>query len=106
MGKSWPYDLVEIVWVDASGDTGWKAESEIKEETTTVTTVGFLIRKTKKHYLIGASIFFEESDDEHHFGDRNHIPRGMVKSITVLVPKSTGGLPADLAVRIAPGGNA
>lgn len=87
LSSKWPFDFVEIVWLDASGDTGWKAESEIIEKHTVITSLAFLIRKTKAHYLIGASIGCE--DGEHYFGDRNHIPRGMVKSIRVLVPKNT-----------------
>jgi hypothetical protein len=84
--KPIPYDLVRIVWLDASGDTGFKPVSEIKEERTKVTTVGFLIHKTRDHYLTGGSVF-RETDGEYYFGDRNHIPRAMVKELTVIAAK-------------------
>lgn len=105
---AFPYDLVSIVWLDASGETDFKAESDIKEDHTVVTSIAFLLRKTKKHYLTGASFYWNEEDQQYHVGDRNHIPRGMVRSITVLIPKnkSPEELPPDLRARIAPGGSA
>ena len=89
--KAYPFDFVEIEWRDASGDTGWKNLSEIKEEHTLVTSYGFLLRKTRHHYLIGSSLYFDDEEDEYAFGDRNHIPRGMVKSFRVLIPKNSPG---------------
>lgn len=108
LSNAWPYDLVEIVWLDASGDTGWRAESDIKESHTLVSTIGFVIRKTRKHYLMGSSVFWDEEGEEHNFGDRNHIPRGMVKSVLVLVPKNTQPMKKldEFGARVAPGGNA
>lgn len=89
--KTIPFDLYWIVWLDASGDTGWEKVSAIKEQHTVVTSVTFLIRKTRKHYLVGSSIYWDENEEEWNFGDRNHIPRGMVKSMTLMPKIAAGG---------------
>jgi hypothetical protein len=93
LSNAYPYDFVEICWLDASGETDWKPASEIQEVHTAVSSFGFIIRKTRKHYLIGASLYYDTAAQEYVFGDRNHIPRGMIKSVRILFPKNTSVSP-------------
>jgi hypothetical protein len=105
LSESWPFDLVEILWDDAGTSSGWENETAIKPEEELVTTIGFLVKKTKKCFIVAASSYYNEVDEEYCFNARIQIPKGMVKKVKVLVPKNTDpGI--DLAVLVAPGGNA
>lgn len=73
------YDLVEIIWNDASELTaGWTDELE-KTEPQLALSVGFLVKSEKEHIVIAQDV-----DEEGHHNGRGQIPRGMVKKITVL----------------------
>jgi hypothetical protein len=73
------YDLVEVIWDDASELTaGWADELE-KTEPALALSVGFLIKSTKEHIVIAMDI-----DDNGHHNGRSQIPAGMVKKIKVL----------------------
>ena len=76
------WDMVEVVWNDASELTsGWTDEIE-KDEPQLALSVGFLIKETKEHIIIAQDI------DEHgHHNGRSQIPRGMVKKLKVLRKK-------------------
>lgn len=89
LSDSWPFDFVEVVWDDADTATGWEHETNIEVDETPVTNFGFLIKKTRKHIIVGSGIYYKEADGECAFNNRTTIPRGMVKKITVLVPKNT-----------------
>lgn len=76
------FDLVEVIWDDASELTaGWTDHIE-KTEPALALSVGFLVRETKEHIVIAQDI-----DEEGHHNGRSQIPRGMVKKIRILRKK-------------------
>jgi hypothetical protein len=76
------FDMVEVIWNDASELTsGWTDEIE-KDEPALALSVGFLVRETKEHIIIAQDI-----DQQGHHNGRSQIPRGMVKSLKVLRKK-------------------
>lgn len=77
-----PFDLVSVVWDDAECDSGWDAAAEPKESL--VLSVGFLVKKTRKHIVLAGSI----TTGEHNTNQRIQIPKGMIKSIEVLKEKA------------------
>jgi hypothetical protein len=76
------FDLVEVVWDDASGIRhGWTAKTEPVEPYLAL-SVGFLIRETPGHIIIA-----QDTDGEGGHNGRSQIPRGMVKKLKVLRKK-------------------
>ena len=76
------FDLVEVLWDDASGIRhGWAAKSE-KVEAYVAMSVGWLINETTDHIIIA-----QDTDAEGSHNGRSQIPRGMVKKIKVLKKK-------------------
>ncbi len=85
-----PYDLVAVTWDDAEVDAGWDKVGEPKEAL--VLTVGFLVKKTRKHLVIAASV----TTGEHNTNQRIQIPRGMLVSMETLrkgTPDKTSEVP-------------
>ena len=77
------YDLVEVIWDDATEIDGWKEEHEEEElKPCLILSVGFLVAKTKTHIVIAQDL----SHDRMRNG-RSQIPRGMVRQIKVLKKK-------------------
>jgi hypothetical protein len=89
LANKWPYDLVEIIWDDATTDHGWEGVSEIELGGELVTTIGFLIKQNRQYVMVGASIYCDDSG-EHSFNARVQIPKGMIKKQTILVKKNVG----------------
>lgn len=85
--ESLPYDLVLCRWDDADVSTGWELESTLSADEDLATTTGFLVKKTKSHYIIAGSYYFNKVTEEYQFNSRTQIPKGMVKKLTVLVKK-------------------
>jgi hypothetical protein len=84
------FDLVEVIWDDASELTaGWTDEIE-KTEPALALSVGFLVRESKDHIVIAQDI-----DDQGHHNGRSQIPRGMVKRIKVLRKKDNANSQAN-----------
>ena len=76
------YDLVEVIWNDASDLTGgWTKEID-EDEPALALSVGFLVRQTEEHIIIAL-----DTDGDGHHNGRSQIPRGMVKKIRVLRKK-------------------
>ena len=76
------YDLVEVVWNDASDLTsGWAKEID-EDKPALALSVGFLVRETKEHIVIAL-----DTDGDGHHNGRSQIPRGMVKQMRVLRKK-------------------
>ena len=76
------FDMVEVIWDDASELTsGWSDEIE-KTEPALALSVGFLINETKEHIVIA-----QDTDEQGHHNGRSQIPRGMVKRIKTLRKK-------------------
>jgi hypothetical protein len=76
------YDMVEVVWNDASELTsGWTDKLD-EDKPALALSVGFLVRETKEHIVIA-----QDSDEDGHHNGRSQIPRGMVKNIKVLRKK-------------------
>ena len=78
----WPkvkYDLVLVLWDDASGfKHGWTAREEELVPQLAVSS-GFLIRENDDHIMIAS-----DTDDEGSHNGRTQIPRGMVKEMKLL----------------------
>lgn len=71
-------EIVLVEWDDAHME-GWWIDGVPEAPTPTlVQSVGWLAHKTRKHLVLVQSM----SDGQH--GNRLQIPRGMVKSMTVL----------------------
>jgi hypothetical protein len=87
LSNKWPFDLLEVIWEDAETDHGWKAESQIEFGKELVTTIGFLIKKLKGDLIVGGSIYVDE-EGEYNFNTRMQIPKGMIRSLKILVPKN------------------
>lgn len=83
------WDMVEVVWNDASALTdGWAKDVE-RDEPALALSVGFLIRETKEHIVIAQDV-----DGEGHHNGRSQIPKGMVKKLKVLRKKDRDANPA------------
>lgn len=76
------YDLVQIRWDDAECDSGWDKAQDPKEAL--VLSVGYLVKKTRKHYVLAGSI----TTGEHNTNQRIQIPKGMVKEVVVIKEKA------------------
>ena len=76
------YDLVEVIWNDASDLTGGWAKEIGEDEPALALSVGFLIRQTQEHIIIAL-----DTDSDGHHNGRSQIPRGMVKKMRVLRKK-------------------
>jgi hypothetical protein len=85
--EKWPYDLVECIWDDAESFTGWEIGSQINPKDSLCTTIGFLLKKTKKHLVIASTVSWDDGVEEHTSNNRIQIPVGMVKRLTILVNK-------------------
>lgn len=68
-----PFELVAVVWDDASTDHGWQHVDDDDTERNLVITVGFLTREDE-HYLYLAST----CDESRNTNARIKIPLGMV----------------------------
>lgn len=76
------FDLVEVIWNDASGMRhGWTAKSEALEPALAL-SVGFLVRENDEHILIA-----QDTDGEGSHNGRTQIPRGMVQRMKILRKK-------------------
>lgn len=72
---------VSVVWNDAADEKQtWLKESEIDEELVTVTSVGYLVRKTGKYFTIAGDV--HESGGEKVYGRVSRIPTAMAVSMT------------------------
>ena len=70
--KKLPQVLTQVDWIDAQTDHGWKKRSEINDTLEPTTTVGFLVKQTKKAVVIASTISDEYSNAQFV------IPRGMI----------------------------
>lgn len=76
------YDLVEVIWNDASDlVSGWSKEIDADEPALAL-SVGFLVRETEEHIVIAL-----DTDGEGNHNGRSQVPRGMVKKMRVLRKK-------------------
>lgn len=76
------YDLVEVIWADASEmEPGW-ADSVEPPAMALALSVGFLILKDKDHIVLAL-----DTDEQGHHNGRSQIPTGMVKKIKILRKK-------------------
>ena len=75
--------LVLVKWRDAKSEpSGWKSIEEVrKNKTALVSSVGWIIKETKKELILVSSIV-----EDHCDGDTT-IPRDWVQSIETLVLK-------------------
>ena len=80
--KSWStFPLVEVVWHDASGNTGWEPLHAAQSADIIVCmTTGYLIKKDKRRVVIASSV--RELDD--YVEHTTTIPRTWVVKITPL----------------------
>ena len=64
--------LVQVDWIDAQTEHGWKKKSEINDKLEPTTTVGFLVKQTTKAVVIASTVSDEYSNSQFV------IPRGMI----------------------------
>lgn len=73
------YDLVEVIWSDASEmEGGWAADIKPPPMALAL-SVGFLIHKDKDHTVLAL-----DTDAEGHHNGRSQIPTPMVKKTKIL----------------------
>lgn len=79
------YDMVEVVWDDASGFRhGWFGKTDELVPQLAL-SVGFLISETAEHIMIAS-----DTDGEGNHNGRTQIPRGMVKNLKILRKATLG----------------
>jgi hypothetical protein len=74
------FPLVVVEWVDAYSTDPWTPVWEFDDEEKACRSVGYLVKKGKKHLHV-AGTFSESGDDA---ACTMSIPRGMVKRITYI----------------------
>jgi hypothetical protein len=97
MDNPFPYEYGQWDWLDAETVTGWENAKNILPSDELVCTRGWLIKKTKTSYIVGASICHSKVDQDYQFNTRIQIPKSMVKKYTMLSPKSVKAADADPA---------
>jgi hypothetical protein len=75
----YPYDLVEVQWLDASTDSGWLSEDEQEPTVPLVVTVGFLVKQNEALLSIASTV-----GDARDHNSRIQIPIGMVVEMRVI----------------------
>lgn len=77
-----PFDLVEVVWYDASDmEQGWqKGLNKVKPAV--AMSAGYLIYQDEDHIVLA-----QDSDSDEHHAGRGQIPVGMVRKITTIRKK-------------------
>lgn len=73
------FDLVEVVWNDATELPGGWADEVEPPEPALALSVGFLVHKDKDFLILAL-----DTDENGHHNGRSQIPKGMVKSMKVL----------------------
>lgn len=69
--------LIEIIWDDISGQSGWDTLENVKKtEPVVCTTVGWQVKSTAKKLIVVST-----HSDNKTYSDRNTIPKGCIKSI-------------------------
>lgn len=77
----WKFPLVEVVWHDAAGETGWEALYDAQQSDIIVClTTGYLIKKDRRRVVIASSLRQDGARVEH----TTTIPRTWVVKITPL----------------------
>ena len=72
------YPLIHIEWDDAGADNSWLTVEDCEVDSGTVTTVGFLVKETKRHVII-ASTYWDNTVNA-----TIQIPKAMIVSRKVL----------------------
>ncbi len=82
------YDLVWIQWVDAEHEGAWSTPGlESEYEIVPCESVGWLIHSNKNRLFIGSSTAMDRDDVIIEIGNKQIIPRGMIKKMKVLKRK-------------------
>lgn len=74
-----PFPIVQVIWTDAETSQGWEHMDEEKPTVPEVVTVGFLVKESDSVVLVASTIGHDRSHNS-----RISIPKGMIKSVTVL----------------------
>ena len=75
------FPLVEVVWHDAAGETGWESLYDAQQaDIVECTTLGYLIKKDRRRVVIASSLRGDGARVEH----TTTIPRTWVVEITHL----------------------
>ena len=79
------HDLVLITWDDAAElNLGWMDEAEVEARPMVVRTVGFVIRKTRRHIIVASTI-----GDHAHCHAQFQIPRQMVQTMQTIATRGS-----------------
>lgn len=74
------YPLVDVRWTDSCSDGNWRYTSDIGEETTDITTVGYIVKDEENYIVIAQSL----CKDPKLVCNTMAIPRGCIKEIITL----------------------
>jgi len=72
------YPIVKVIWVDSSARYGWQPVVDDDDVPLEVTSVGFLLKKTKERLIMAS----HAAPDGVH--SQMHIPRVAIKRVTYL----------------------
>lgn len=80
-----PERIVLVEWIDAmTGDAGWKTLKEVKKQAPVIVhSIGYLVKDDPDFVTVVGSFIPDFGDSDGNVT----VPRGMIKSITDLVPK-------------------
>lgn len=82
---------VLVIWDDAfDGPGGWISPDSYAMHTVRPKTVGWIIDNSDMEYLTVYSSYYLEEDGAIMCSNPMHIPRGMIKSVTILNSESSG----------------
>ena len=82
---------VLVTWDDAfDGPGGWVSPNSYDMHTVHPKTLGWIVDNTDSRYLTVYSSYYVEEDGEIMCSNPMHIPRGMIKSVTILTSESSG----------------
>lgn len=80
----YPYDVVQVWWLDASTDHGWKDKGGSLSKVPLICTIGFLTGNTEEVVQVSSTV-----DSESDTNCRMNIPRGMVKGPIKVLKKQS-----------------
>lgn len=85
MPESESLSIAIVVWDDAfDGPGGWVDPSRYEPHVVCPATIGWIIDNDNSSYLTMYSSFYYDEDGDLMCSNPMHIPRGMIKELTIL----------------------
>ena len=77
------YPLVEVIWNDATGESGWMDINKAKlSKPAKPVSLGYLLEKTKEKLIIFTDYIVDEEDGTLTVGNVSTIPAAWVQDVT------------------------